>query len=332
MRGSAGWVLIWAILFGAAGSIAEFFTPWFLKKPAGGCDPETGASCVEGAIQVSLGELAVTCDGRLSFTGRSYFENYSGVPWTVESDPDGPRLVANAWNYVELKLVLAGVNAKGVAQPCGLDPDPDPYGLITARINGTECLRHTAAEGPYTYAVFVPCGCFLCQYFPVGVGEVLLYSNPYGDHQTHLDDFVLATWDMLEGEDAWMGDLQTLLMPAAGAGSSAQFTPVGAATNWQAAAANDGASSYNRTNQTAKRDSARIINLTAGIGIVCGERSDSVRVARVSVARGCDRDKSVAMPRKAVLCRATQGEAGEGRVYRQGGGGRAKWPMSVMVF
>lgn len=238
-----------------ARALCDFVSPYFQRVPDGGCDAgaDPPVQCVESLSQLDFGTLWVDTAGGLCYLGKSYAGGvYTPIPFTAQSE--SARMVARAWNWVELKMELAGAVLVAGGTDCGgTDADPGAYGLIAARINGSEVMRYRVRDGDTDKCVYSTCACFLCEQIPLGVGVIRPQANSYVNGG--VDDLVFRSWDMTDGEDDWLDDAGTVFLAAAGAGSSAGWTPVGAATNWQAAATGDDATSYNRTNETGKRDS-----------------------------------------------------------------------------
>lgn len=242
---------------GASMPLAHFRTPHFNPPPGGGCDPDADpprTACSETDMQLDIGDLRSDASGGLYFAGTSYLSGYTPSAFVVSSSPGNTRkLVAGAWNYIEVQIEMAGVFGRSTTLQCGeVDGDPNPYGCVVARINGEEVMRGTFGDG--ALAPFAACACFLCTSIPLGIGEIDIYGR-YGNKA---DDLLMGTYDMTTSGGPgteFVGDLTTVVIPVAGAGSSAQWTPVGAATNWQAAQTNDGGTSYNQTDLTGKRDS-----------------------------------------------------------------------------
>lgn len=258
MFGALAFTLGFAIYWpGGAHHVCSFLSPLFQPFPAGGCDANATPpkQCIETLSQLDFGDLYVDAAGGLHYAGKSYLgTDYAAIPFAASTAGlPGPRLVARAWNYVELKMELAGAYPAAGGESCGtLDVDPGAFGLLAARINDGEVMRYRQRTGEADKVAFTTCACFLCQAVPLGVGVVHLRSDPPAG--MGIDDFLFRSWDMHAGEDDWIGDSQSAFLAAAGVGSSAGWTPVGAPTNWQAAATDDGATSYNRTNETGKRD------------------------------------------------------------------------------
>lgn len=229
---------------------------WDAWNEGGRQGPEP-PKCLPDLYQEDMGWLWVDFRGGLRYYVSNKIGNWEApVTFTLKSSWQ-QFLVPLAWNTIELRVNLGRLSSHGT-RLCG---SPDPFGnaigIMVAKINDVECMRTDSGVLAASNTQIAFCGCLNSKNdIDIGAGFVNL-TGAGGNSGNLIDDFAITVWGAdaeVAGEPPAVADSRAIVIPVAAAGSSAQWTPVGAPTNWQAALAND-ASAYNRTNATAKRDS-----------------------------------------------------------------------------
>lgn len=249
---------------GGVGCVLSLKSPYYTRyNPAhdtwedGGQQGPEPPKCLSELYQEDMGALYVDFRGGLRFLCNNKQDNWD-PPITFELHSSEVQFLSRrSWNTVELKFNLGRLSSHGT-RLCGA---PDPFGnaiaFMAARVNGIECLRTSPSDLALSVTQIAFCGCLNSKNdMDIGAGFLTL-TGASGNSQSHIDDLAVTIWSSdqeVAGEQSWLEDARSSILPAAAAGAAAQWTPVGAATNIEAAASND-AVAYNRTNQTGKRDS-----------------------------------------------------------------------------
>lgn len=150
-------------------------------------------------------------------------------------------LMASAWNYVELKVVVNGTT-----------------GIAEVRVNGTVWATYTgntqATANAYANQVYLGCR------FYTGGWQLALYDDCY-----ICDGAGTAN-------NTYLGDVAVKTLLPNGVGGSAQFVATGAATNWQAVseASFDADTSYVSSSTVGQTDTYALADLPANVTTVVG--------------------------------------------------------------